>query len=62
RRAPLQIKSPSLSCNNKYTDHGLLTTNKYDNNNNNNNNNNTKRRNHLPTVTHLQNGDVLISA
>ncbi|CAF3425926.1 unnamed protein product [Rotaria socialis] len=61
RRAPLQIKSPSLSCNNKYTDHGLLTTNKYDNNNN-NNNNNTKRRNHLPTVTHLQNGDVLISA
>jgi hypothetical protein len=31
-----------------YINHGLLTTN--------------NRRTHLPTITHLQNGDVLISA
>ncbi|CAF4880550.1 unnamed protein product [Rotaria sp. Silwood1] len=59
RRAPLQIQSPSLSCVNTLIDHGLLTTNKY---NINNNDNNTKKCNHLPTITHLQNGDVLISA
>ncbi|CAF3963369.1 unnamed protein product [Adineta steineri] len=52
RRAPLQIESPSLSS----IDHELLTTKKYIHNNN------TKTRTHLPIVTHLHNGDVLISA
>ncbi|CAF3323453.1 unnamed protein product [Rotaria sp. Silwood2] len=58
RRAPLQIQSPSLSFVNTSIDHGLLTTNKY----NKDNNDNTKKNHHLPTITRLQNGDVLISA
>lgn len=57
RRGPLQIKSPSLSSVNKYIDHGLLAKNKYDHIDN-----YTKKRNHLPRVTHLENGDVVISA
>ncbi|CAF1076383.1 unnamed protein product [Rotaria sordida] len=57
RRAPLHIQSPSLSYVNTFIDHGLLTTNTSSYNND-----NIKKRNHLPTITHLQNGDVLISA
>lgn len=53
RRAPVHVQSPSLSSINPYIDHGLLTSNKY---------NNTKNRTHLPSVARLQNGDVLISA
>jgi hypothetical protein len=53
RRVPLQIESPSLSSVNPFVDRELLTSNRY---------NNTKACTHLPLVTHLQNGDVLISA
>ena len=51
RQAPLQMQS--LSYVRPFVDHGLLTTKTY---------NHTKKRTHQPTLTHLQNGDVLISA
>jgi hypothetical protein len=53
RRTPVNIQSPSLSSISPFADRGSLTSNKY---------NNTKRQTHLPIVTRLQNGDVLISA
>jgi len=53
RRTPVNIQSPSLSSISPFVDRGSLTSNKY---------NNTKRQTHLPIVTRLQNGDVLISA
>ncbi|UJR09466.1 hypothetical protein I4U23_013704 [Adineta vaga] len=53
RRVPIQIESPSLSSMNPFVDQEFLTSNRY---------NNMKTRTHLPIVTHLQNGDVLISA
>jgi hypothetical protein len=52
RRAPLQIRSPSLSRINPFIDHASLTTNEHL----------TKKRAPLPKVTRLQNGDVIISS
>ncbi|CAF4228342.1 unnamed protein product, partial [Rotaria sp. Silwood2] len=52
RRIPLHIRSPSLSRINPFIDHGSLTTNEHL----------TKKRAPLPKVTHLKNGNVIISA
>ncbi len=52
RRVPLHIRSPSLLRINPFIDHASLTTNEHL----------TKQRGPLPKVTHLKNGDVIISA
>ncbi|CAF1026957.1 unnamed protein product [Rotaria sordida] len=52
RRVPLHIRSPSLSRINPFIDHASLTTNEHL----------TKKRSPLPKVTHLKNGDFIISA
>lgn len=53
RRVPLQIDSPSLASINPFVDRSLLTSNRY---------NSMTPHTHLPIVTHLRNGDVLITA
>ena len=53
RRAPLQIRSPSLSRINPFIDHASLATTKE---------RQANKRVSSPKVTRLQNGDVIISA
>jgi hypothetical protein len=52
RRIPLHIRSPSLSRIDPFIDHAALTTSEHI----------RKKRVPLPKVTHLRNGDVVISA
>ena len=52
RRVPLHVRSPSLSRINPFIDHASLTTSEHLT---------QTQRSSLPKVTHLQNGDIIIS-